>query len=152
MSNWTIIPRSVWPKWIGTPRLTKVNANISTELSKKKSCQVWWHMFYQVWWAVHWLPRSVGRKRAGRFKHAGIFLHDPVVNATWSWSEPALDEAVVEDVVILEIIPVIRATLHLEGKIRIDKVNNLTILIIDVIIQWVFQILTDQEILQVYPN
>ena len=35
-------------------------------------------MFHQGWWAVHWLPRSVGRKRAGRFKHAGIFSHDPV--------------------------------------------------------------------------
>ena len=29
--------------------------------------------------AVHWLPRSVGRKRAGKFKHAGIFWHDPVI-------------------------------------------------------------------------
>ena len=27
---------------------------------------------------MHWLPRSVGRKRVGKFKHAGIFLHDPV--------------------------------------------------------------------------
>ena len=35
-------------------------------------------MFRQGWLAVHWLPRSVGRKRAGRFKHAWIFLHDPV--------------------------------------------------------------------------
>ena len=28
---------------------------------------------------MHWLPRSVGRKRAGKFKHAGIFLHNPVL-------------------------------------------------------------------------
>ena len=28
---------------------------------------------------MHWLPRSVGRKRAGKFKHAGIFSHDPVL-------------------------------------------------------------------------
>ena len=27
---------------------------------------------------MYWLPRSVSRKRAGRFKHAGIFLHNPV--------------------------------------------------------------------------
>ena len=27
---------------------------------------------------MHWLPRSVGRKRAGKFKHTGIFSHDPV--------------------------------------------------------------------------
>ena len=27
---------------------------------------------------MHRLPRLVGRKRAGRFKHTGIFLHDPV--------------------------------------------------------------------------
>ena len=31
----------------------------------------------QGWWAVHWLARSVGRKRAGKVKHAGIFAHDP---------------------------------------------------------------------------
>ena len=29
---------------------------------------------------MHWLPRSVGRKRVGKFKHAGIFSHDPVHN------------------------------------------------------------------------
>ena len=27
---------------------------------------------------MHWLPRSVGRKRAGTFKHAGTFSHGPV--------------------------------------------------------------------------
>ena len=27
---------------------------------------------------MHWLPKSVGRGREGKFKHAGIFLHDPV--------------------------------------------------------------------------
>ena len=27
---------------------------------------------------MHLLNRSVGRNRAGKFKHAGIFLHDPV--------------------------------------------------------------------------
>ena len=36
------------------------------------------HMFRQGWWAVHWLPRSVGRKRAAKFKHARIFSHNPV--------------------------------------------------------------------------
>ena len=36
-------------------------------------------MFRQGSWAVHWLARSVGRKRAGKFKHEGIFLHDPVL-------------------------------------------------------------------------
>ena len=35
-------------------------------------------MFRQGSWAVHWLPRSVGRKRAGKFKHAGIFSDDAV--------------------------------------------------------------------------
>ena len=32
---------------------------------------------------MHWLPRSVGRKRAGKFKHAGIFSHDPVDVMIW---------------------------------------------------------------------
>ena len=27
---------------------------------------------------MHWLPKSVGRSREGKFKHARIFLHDPV--------------------------------------------------------------------------
>ena len=27
---------------------------------------------------MHWLPKSVGRSKEGTFKHAGIFLHDPV--------------------------------------------------------------------------
>ena len=27
---------------------------------------------------MHWLTRFVGRKRAGKFKHAGICSHDPV--------------------------------------------------------------------------
>ena len=27
---------------------------------------------------MHLLPNSVGRSREGKFKHAGIFLHDPV--------------------------------------------------------------------------
>ena len=26
---------------------------------------------------MHWLPRSVGRKKAGKFKHAGIFSLEP---------------------------------------------------------------------------
>ena len=32
----------------------------------------------QVPWAVHWLPKLVGRSREGKFKHARIFLHNPV--------------------------------------------------------------------------
>ena len=28
--------------------------------------------------AVHWLPRSVGSCKEGKFKHAGISLHEPV--------------------------------------------------------------------------
>ena len=28
---------------------------------------------------MYWLPRSVGRSKEGKFKHAGIFLHDPVI-------------------------------------------------------------------------
>ena len=27
---------------------------------------------------MHWLPRSVGRSKEGKFKHAGIFSHHPV--------------------------------------------------------------------------
>ena len=36
---------------------------------------------------MHWLPMSVGRKRAGKFKHAGIFLHDPVPQIA-AWKAP----------------------------------------------------------------
>ena len=32
---------------------------------------------------MHWLTRSVGRKGAGKFKHAGIFLHDPVIAGSY---------------------------------------------------------------------
>ena len=28
---------------------------------------------------MHWLPKSVGRSREGKFKHAEFFLHDPVL-------------------------------------------------------------------------
>ena len=27
---------------------------------------------------MHWLPKSVGRSREGKFKHTGIILHNPV--------------------------------------------------------------------------
>ena len=50
-------------------------------------------MFRQGWWAVRWLPRSVGRSRARKFEHAGIFLHDPV------------DEMATDDIDAADVLP-----------------------------------------------
>ena len=35
---------------------------------------------------MHWLPRSVDRSKEGKFKHAGIFSHHPVVSHSVSRS------------------------------------------------------------------
>ena len=49
------------------------------------------HVPSHGWWAVHWLPRSVGRKRAGKFKHAGIFFAQPCILATGSYLVNIID-------------------------------------------------------------
>ena len=48
----------------------------STGSWKKKPCFVHWLKFCSDWLAVHWLPKSVGNRKKGKFEHAWYFLHD----------------------------------------------------------------------------